>query len=774
MRGRTVGGLGVALAWGGGVAALAAAPAAAVEPVPPGFVLLNELKVNPPGDDGPFEFVELRGTPGWAAEDLFLMVIEGDAGGDPGRLELLVELSGIPLGANGILVIVGEGHPYDLPPAATVVTNEAFGASGGALENGSISVLLASCPWAPSEGRDLDKGDNGTLEQLPFGTVILDAVGWRGNEDGNWVYGGAEVYQPDSMPDAAGRFPGNDSPTNAAAWFSADLADGGGAELRYGVPASENFPWGTVMTPGHPNYLSPAVCGPAALSGVVGDPTNPGLTIGVDLTQSLPGPIRVSAVSDNPAVVPDSNLVTTALGPDAFTLHVEPIGRGYAGLTVYADNGETTGRWSIAYAASIPARPGGQFLTGVSDGSAAAPVDADWMLVADDENQVIRLYPRHRSGAPVAEFDLGPDLNLTDYENGVPREVDFEGVTRVGDILYWLGSHSHAEIGELRPNRWRVVATRLAGIGAQATLSYVGHYEHLRDDLLAWDLNNGHGKGSNHYGLVDSAADGVIPKEPHGAGFNIEGLAMAPDSTNTAYLCFRAPLVPVGLRARSLIVPVTNFPEMARAGGTPGAAAFGEPFELFFGGRSIRGIEGGPEGYLITAGPVDNQFATNPTFYKLYTWSGDPTDPPRERSTDLTFLNPECIVELPPAPWIPTRLVQVITDTGRIDYYGDGIPAKLLPEPAFKKFRSDWIELGEIVETQPVIESLVPAGPDLQLRWFAQTGRTYQVEASPTLAAPAWTNLAGPVTADLPLMTHALSPSPGPAAALRLLLLPPP
>jgi hypothetical protein len=118
--------------------------------------------------------------------------------------------------------------------------------------------------------------------------------------------------------------------------------------------------------------------------------------------------------------------------------------------------------------------------------------------------------------------------------------------------------------------------------------------------------------------------------------------------------------------------------------------------------------------------------------------------------------------------------VQVISDTGRTIYYNDAVPAKLLPHPAFKKFRSDWIELGEeILDAQPTLRRFQVLPEAGELSWFAQTGRSYRVQTTENLPIPDWTPLGSDVLADLPLMVHPLPPLLPPAAALRLQLLPP-
>ncbi|MBK6641649.1 MAG: hypothetical protein IPG39_10625 [Bacteroidetes bacterium] len=184
-------------------------------------------------------------------------------------------------------------------------------------------------------------------------------------------------------------------------------------------------------------------------------------------------------------------------------------------------------------------------------------VDANYMFVADDENQALRLYNRTTSGVSVNSFDYTSSLGLTDISGGIPREVDIEGSAKSGSRIYWLGSHDNSSRG-ITVRTEAGFCNRPRGSGSSATLSYVGRYDNLKTDLLSWDQNNVHGLGADYFGLVASAAVGVIPESPDGSGFNIEGLEFAPDNT-TAYVCFRAPIVPVTSRTKALIVPVTNF-----------------------------------------------------------------------------------------------------------------------------------------------------------------------------------------------------------------------
>jgi hypothetical protein len=340
--------------------------------------------------------------------------------------------------------------------------------------------------------------------------------------------------------------------------------------------------------------------------------------------------------------------------------------------------------------------------------------------VGDDETQVLRLHTRYSSGRPVNTYDIQSFLGLTDIEGDKPREVDIEGSTRVGNRIYWTGSHSHADVGEIRTNRARIFATDIVEAGTNTTVNYVGRYEHLKADLIDWDAANGHGKGANYLGFAASAADGVLPKEIRGAGFNIEGLAMAPGSTTIAWIGFRAPIVPATNRLYTLIVPVLNFDVLAISDSTPGLAAFGDPIELDFQGRGIRSFEGDTNGYLIITGPPSNIPTPIPPYdYKMYSWSGNPADPPRQHAADFTGLNPEALVELPPHPWTEASQFQILSDNGRTDYYNDGTQGKHLPEPNFKKFRSDIITLGPVVRPQPFFTSITQTDGITSLQWRA-------------------------------------------------------
>ena len=175
---------------------------------------------------------------------------------------------------------------------------------------------------------------------------------------------------------------------------------------------------------------------------------------------------------------------------------------------------------------------------------------------------------------------------------------------------------------------------------------------------------------------------------------------MAP-SAGVGYIGFRAPIVPVTNRTHALIVPVLNFASLAVGTGPPGSTVFGAPIELDLYGRGIRSMECVGSNYLIVAGIPGDFPGEYPNDFRIYTWTGNPADPPQERATDLRGLNPEGIVELPQPPWTPNSLVHLVTDAGRKIWYNDAITAKEMSIPYFKKFQTDIVFLGSVVKTMP-------------------------------------------------------------------------
>jgi len=341
---------------------------------------------------------------------------------------------------------------------------------------------------------------------------------------------------------------------------------------------------------------------------------------------------------------------------------------------------------------------------GSSDASTAFALPDNFMIVADDEANVLRVYPR-AGGAAVKEWSYeleGPKLG---------KELDLEAGTRIGDTLYLTGSNSNKKDGgDAAADRSHLFAVKVTRTGAATTFSYVGQFSLLEAQLIAWDKDNTHGLGANHFGFAVSAAAGIVPERVD--GFSIEGMTSAPGDS-ALWLGFRAPQTGASTRAKALIVPVQNY--AALVGGTATQAAFGAPIELELGGRGIRSIDKGTDGnYLIVAGPAGAASADVDRNFALFSWNGNPGTAPVELSNDLDKLRKdtggsfESTVEVP-GPVKAGTQVQLLLDNGDTKWDGN-TASKDLP-PADQKFDGYVVRLGNpwVDTAGPVLKTASPA-----------------------------------------------------------------
>lgn len=412
------------------------------------------------------------------------------------------------------------------------------------------------------------------------------------------------------------------------------------------------------------------------LSGAVGASADPVVTVTVGQSGADVSALGVAAsASSKSSVAATGDVSVTGTGATR-QLRVAAHARGYTDLTIKVTGlGGKTATKSLHYAASAAVQNAAdtRYLTGSSDASAAVDVGGGYLVVADDESNTLRLYDSSVSGAPVRSWDVASKL-------GVSKEVDIEGAARVGNTIYWTGSLGNNKDGEYKSDRNTVFTTTVSGSGASTQLTVGGKYKKLRDDLVAWDKANG-----NRYGFAAGTEDGEVPKQID--GFNVEGLEFAPGSTTTAYIGFRAPLVPPKGGGKALIVPVTNFDKVAGSGAK---ATIGTPIELDLGGLSIRDIrKNSADQYLIVAGSWAADDNSDP--YALYSWDGIAGHAPQKR-LDLPTADPggwEAVVAVPDLN-TPGARAQLLTDAGSADLYGDGTEAKDLDHDEWKKSRATW------------------------------------------------------------------------------------
>lgn len=333
-----------------------------------------------------------------------------------------------------------------------------------------------------------------------------------------------------------------------------------------------------------------------------------------------------------------------------------------------------------------------------SDASTALALDANWMVVADDEASVLRVYPR-AGGAAVMEWSFATGLGTG------TNEIDLEASTRIGNSLYFIGSHSNKKDGTAQSSREHLFEVTVAGTGANTQFTYVGKQTGLETALKTWDSGNTHGKGSNYFGFTASAAGGVIPENVN--GFSIEGMTATQDGTQLL-LAFRAPMANTTVRDKAVIVPVSV---TGLIGGSP---TFGTPFELNLGGRGVRSIEKAVTGsdYLILAGPSVSATTEVTHDFRLYRWDGS-SSTPTELDVDLDTLlvstggSFETLVDV--LSTAQGTLIQLLQDNGDTIWSGQTQASKDLAAAA-QKFQGNWVSLGTNI-TDTTAPTLVSSSP---------------------------------------------------------------
>ncbi len=236
---------------------------------------------------------------------------------------------------------------------------------------------------------------------------------------------------------------------------------------------------------------------------------------------------------------------------------------------------------------------------GMCDASAAVSVGTNFFVVANDEDNVLRVYRRRPGGPPISIVDLNKFLAV----QGKSPETDIEGSALVGNRIYWMTSHGRNAKGKSAPDRHRFFATEV--IEAPDGLKIIPAGRPYNQLLVDFALDSRLLK----FGLM--TASRLAPKTA--GGLNIEGLTARPDGS--LLIGFRNP-IPHG---KALALPLLN-PDGLISGAS---AKFGDPIELDLGGLGIRsmGYEAGR--YLIIAGPSSAQGA-----FRLFSWSGNPAASP--------------------------------------------------------------------------------------------------------------------------------------------------
>jgi hypothetical protein len=273
---------------------------------------------------------------------------------------------------------------------------------------------------------------------------------------------------------------------------------------------------------------------------------------------------------------------------------------------------------------------------GMCDASGAIALSDRLLVVASDEDNVLRTYDVTRGGPPVSSTDVSPALGLRLKGKRRPRapEADLEAAARIGNRAYWMTSHARSSKGRPQPERLLFFSTT----ASTSAIELVGRpYEHLLDDMLAEPA-------LATFRLAEAA---MLPPKAQG-GLNIEGLTATP--SGELLIAFRNP-VPDG---RALLVPLRNPAEVV-AGQNGMRARLGTPILLDLGGDGVRSLSWWRGRYFIIAGHYGSGGRS-----RVYEWSG----------------------QGPPA------LVSI--DLGDGDREIDGAACKDLDDPTRKAFRGRW------------------------------------------------------------------------------------
>jgi len=334
---------------------------------------------------------------------------------------------------------------------------------------------------------------------------------------------------------------------------------------------------------------------------------------------------------------------------------------------------------------------------GASDASAAVAVSEDMLVVADDENNILRIYETSKAGLPVTSFNMSSFLEI---EPDHP-EADIEAAAMIGRRIYWITSHGRNKDGKMRPNRYRFFATEVEVNERNVTLRPVGKpYKTLVHELVKTNAARRLGLDkATRFGaeLKKKDTEKLAPKKE---GLNIEGLCASADG-GILYIGLRNPRPKDGRspRAKAIVIPLLNPNLIINAGEAP---VFGEPILWDLKGLGIRSMAycRFHKAFFIIAGGPDEDVG-----FALYRWSGRPESPPeleRELSLGKSKFTPEALI-----PFEKSGRLLMLSDDGSLvvkvagaweclqgEYRKDGTTLnKYLANPGRKTFRGIWLEL---------------------------------------------------------------------------------
>jgi hypothetical protein len=260
---------------------------------------------------------------------------------------------------------------------------------------------------------------------------------------------------------------------------------------------------------------------------------------------------------------------------------------------------------------------------GAVDGSAGADVGGGFFVGATDENNTLRLYDGNGGPSPKAlDVGVGEAVKCALGVENI-KECDLEGAAKIGDLIFWIGSHGRNKDAEEKKERQVLFATKLSGAGKDAKLEIAGKvYTQLLDDL----------QKDPALAPFDLAKAGKLAPKAEG-GLNIESLAA---DGGKLWIGFRNPK---SKTKEALLVPLLNPTEIIKEGAR---AKLGDPLLLNLGEMGVRDMVAWNDGFLIIAGDFIDRYAPGAKPSRVFSWK--PGTEPKDIGVDFGDLNPEAIM----------------------------------------------------------------------------------------------------------------------------------
>jgi hypothetical protein len=278
--------------------------------------------------------------------------------------------------------------------------------------------------------------------------------------------------------------------------------------------------------------------------------------------------------------------------------------------------------------AGEPAKPEILTFEGMCSATAGVLLHGFSIAVTDAQDNDLQIY-HVNGGRPGGTIDLHA---LSHVHQGTPLGFSsFQGAARVGDRIYFIGSHARQKRGYNRPNFRRLVSVESRLVNGREQLTPVDNgYLRLAHDIGEdSELKKAYLERSImlRYPLMDRLA-------PQLQGFNIQGLAPSRDGKGL-FIGLRNPV----RRNRGIVLELRNPGQLMKR---ESKASFGPPILLELGGRGIVSIDFSPavRSYFILAAD-----ATKDTNFAVYRWSGQTNDSSPVLVHELsTPINPHALI----------------------------------------------------------------------------------------------------------------------------------